>query len=598
MAEVWPYLPLPVITERLSWATAVHTRRDDESRWTLRPARQVWTLRHNLRAEEAEGARFLFASQPLGEWHVPVWVDATRVTVASGATSATCSTDAEFVAGGKAFLWADCDTWQVVTVGSVGSGSITFSPAAAATYAAVMPLRVCIAREGLQITRLSRDFWTVEGVWEATDNPDLSGATVTSYAGLPYLPCAGAVVEPQPGRITRAAVFVDSGLGPVAVEPARNVVEEAHEATIRESDPAARWALRQTLHVLQGRDAPFWVPVASLPILASTTTTIGVSTAARPTAADWVGAHLDAGGVQREVTAAALVSGRHVLTVATMPSAPTGRVRILRRVRGQSDEVEVRHYRGRWAETRLGMVGVEDVPVAVPETPFAPAWQTFPGNAWLERADPLDGMPNSLAGMLAAVTVRIGAGATDKGLFKSGYSLAGWHIDMRLNSSHQLLVDSGSSSAGHIWNHVTTALPTGVDLLILFGVDPAGVGSKLVVTRLDTGLAIHSSPDASAGTLGGFEAEGWLIGASDQAGINVHTGRMERVMLWQAYSDPTSATVRGYFHSAGALKDPSVASAALGTPIVSIVGSALQTGANAGTGGAFTKDGAGSIVAA
>lgn len=365
MAEVWPFPPLPEIAERLSWLTAVHQRRDDESRWTLRPARQAWVLRHGLRSEGAEAARFLFASRPLGEWLVPVWVDGSRVSVAATDTVLACSTEAEYVAGAQVILWASCDAYQVVTVASVGTGSITLASAAGVTYpsALVMPLRTCLAREGLQTTRRTRDVWEMEATWEATDAPDLSGAAVPSYAGLPYLACAGAVVAPQPGRVGRAAVFVDSGLGPVAVEPERSVVEQAHEATIRESGPARRWQLRQTLHALAGRDGPFWVPVASLPILGSTATTITIPAGARPDPADWIGMHIDAGGAQREVTNAALASGRHVLTVAAMPSAPMGRMRVLRRVRGRSDEVEVRHYRGRWAEARLSMVSDAGAPL-------------------------------------------------------------------------------------------------------------------------------------------------------------------------------------------------------------------------------------------
>jgi hypothetical protein len=70
----------------------------------------------------------------------------------------------------------------------------------------------------------------------------------------------------------------------------------------------------------------------------------------------------------------------------------------------------------------------------------------------------------------------------------------------------------------------------------------------------------------------------------------------ERFMLWDnpsiASPDATDATLRGYFMSGGALRDPAIAATNLGTPLVSLSGSALAvasgaTVTNAGSGGNF-----------
>lgn len=528
MAEVWPFLPLPEIGERLSWLTAVHERRDDTSRWTLRDPRQTWTLRHAAESARADEMRWLFRSNTLGEWYVPVWVDATRVAVSSGDTAIACNTSAHYEAGGQAIVWASCDSYAVRTVGEVTDTGITLTAPAGITAAAlVMPLQTCLAREGLKMTRTAREFWDAEAVFErstgigattaatavqvlfsidcsdsmlgeltaaiagvnltldylegtglphdvrvvawgdvgtgiermACDAADydalrafvsglvadmggsdyieaFNGATaffdqskpqqmfiitdgvasnptaaanlrdavpgllvhglvlagnspttlneidntggsevwdgsalqlsslltvsssVTSgasqtYAGDIYFPCAGVVVEPLAGRVFQAATYVDSGLGLVAVEPDRSFVEDLYEASIRESGQDAVWAMRQVLHAIRGQDAPFWLPVWGAPILGSTTTTIDIAPG-RADPSDWAGEHIDAGGQARAVTGASLTGGHTRLTVGAMAGAPTGRVRLLRLVRGRSDEVEIRHHRvARWAEAKL-----------------------------------------------------------------------------------------------------------------------------------------------------------------------------------------------------------------------------------------------------
>lgn len=536
MAEVWPFLPLPEIGERLSWLTSVHERRDDTSRWSLRDPRQTWTLRHRCGAARADAMRWLFRSNALGEWDVPAWTDATRVSVSSGDTSIECSTAAHYEVGGQAIIWGDCDSYTVRTVEAVMGSGITLAASVGTDYAAalVMPLLTCIAREGLSMTRVTKEFWEAEIAFErpmasalgpvrvmfavdrsgsminpvdpynpvisrlgaaqafvasgldyleatglvhdvrvlgwnsgepgsvgleriacdaadyddlrafvasltiaggsnyteafdgapsffdgskphhmilltdgggsnsttaaslrdaiaglavhgvaiggpateSLDEVDNTGGAVESdgsaasaeailssslteaargvpfHAGAVYFACAGAVLEPVSGRIAQAATFIDSGLGPVRIEADRSYVEDLAEATIRESGSSGVWAMKQTLLAIRGQDAPFWMPVAGHDILASTTTTIDIASR-RSDPLDWIGEHIDAGGQQREVTNAALVSGRYRLTVDALSSAPTGRMRRLALMRGRSDEVEIRHRRGRWAEAKL-----------------------------------------------------------------------------------------------------------------------------------------------------------------------------------------------------------------------------------------------------
>lgn len=233
-----------------------------------------------------------------------------------------------------------------------------------------------------------------------------------------------------------------------------------------------------------------------------------------------------------------------------------------------------------------------------PVVPFTPGWQNFPGTAWLERMGDLTGMPTSPSGLFVAQTFkRTSTAATYKGLIRSSYSTASRVAWLYLNDIHQLVAQSADSSGSYIWSMTSAALAVNTPYLALLGIDPGGVGARLVVINLDTGAVTASLSDTSTGTLAGMASGGWLIGTDDHAGINNFTGHMDRSMVWTSYADPTSGTVQGHFHASGALKDPAVAVTALGTPILSITGTALQTGTNAGTGGNLVKDGAGSITA-
>lgn len=535
MAEVWPYAPMPRISEKLSWLTAVHARRDDDSRFPLRSARQSFMLSFNLALEDYQTARFLFAANAAGEWLVPVWTEATTgLAIGISDTELAVDMNAEFVPGGWAIVWASPTSWTAVQIDTRETASITLTAAVGAAYAraAVMPLRTCICREGLTLTRQGQELYQIDAEFEALDNPDLvdlieplqvtlaqdvsasmstvvadgltrldiakqnllallyyleetglphdvhivgwsftaveitrlaaagadwqdlrdfvsamvvasgtdfaqafTGASSFYYGprrrimifatdgeptyspaaavalrdaisdlevygfnidlsvttstdqvdntggavvvhsegltlfeaiiigllglpaqlGLIYLAAAGGFLGAQAGKLMRAAVFVDSGLGTVAIEPVRTIIEDSIAATLRPCDAAARFQLKQVLHFLGGQDRPFLMPDFALPILASTTTSVTVAPV-RAAAADWVGDVILAGGHSRAVTAGADASGNHQLSFAAISPKPTGTIWRLRRVRQSSDEVQIDHIRGQWASLGLSMV--------------------------------------------------------------------------------------------------------------------------------------------------------------------------------------------------------------------------------------------------
>lgn len=174
-----------------------------------------------------------------------------------------------------------------------------------------------------------------------------------TYLKRPFLRCGSAVLEPLSGRIRQAATFVDSGLGPVAIEPDRTVVERSGDIVLREATPAGRWEMRALLHALRGQDQPAWVAVNAIPILASTVASVEIPMA-RPSPSDWTATHIAFSGEARQVLTAVQVGlDRHQLSFTELAAPPTGRMLVLREVRGLSDEVEIDHYRGHWATAKL-----------------------------------------------------------------------------------------------------------------------------------------------------------------------------------------------------------------------------------------------------
>lgn len=176
MAECWPYVPMTEIAERLAWLTEVDQRRDDESRWGFRTARQVFNLKFRMTSELYIGAEQLLEDNVSGDWLLPIWTDGTATAITFGATTIPVATTAEFFAGGKAIIWETFENFEIVDVVSVASGSIVISPAAAAARSRsyVMPLRGALIRDGASVQRLAREAWEIEINFETTDNPDLS----------------------------------------------------------------------------------------------------------------------------------------------------------------------------------------------------------------------------------------------------------------------------------------------------------------------------------------------------------------------------------------------------------------------------------------
>ena len=136
---IWPVTPdwTNGISEALEWATGVlqsdATALTRHSALRLRP-RRSFSFRIVSGAQERRIAAMLVAGHS-GTWLLPIWPDVQCLIapVASGDLLIPCSTvGRDFAAGGKALIYQDVATWQVVDVDVVASSHIQLVAGAAA----------------------------------------------------------------------------------------------------------------------------------------------------------------------------------------------------------------------------------------------------------------------------------------------------------------------------------------------------------------------------------------------------------------------------------------------------------------------------------
>ena len=79
--DLWPYIPMPEIVERITWQTDGRQTRTSEARYSFRTARQEVTYQFNLPAEIHGQASQRYRDLPLGDWLVPLWWQGSKVSV-------------------------------------------------------------------------------------------------------------------------------------------------------------------------------------------------------------------------------------------------------------------------------------------------------------------------------------------------------------------------------------------------------------------------------------------------------------------------------------------------------------------------------------
>lgn len=296
MPETWPFTPLRAVREELEWRTDVLAARDGEQRIALRALpRRYLAYQHILTGDDPALFYALMRANRAGDWTVSVWPRRSGLSAPPTET---------------AQLAAD--------------------PAAELMPSGALRVSVLFQAEAASET----------------------AATLPAHAGLPVLADASVVAGGLEEGIGQRVEYVDSGLGPVAVETVESYWRERRALRWVDVSESARLARRQMLYALRGRQAAFWA-VPRRPRLrltapvgaADTTISVAASGAAsalvgRSVAITWAGQSW-----YRTVTAASLSGGAHLLSVAALGAdvpAAAG-VCLMLTMRADADRITLEH---------------------------------------------------------------------------------------------------------------------------------------------------------------------------------------------------------------------------------------------------------------
>lgn len=203
-------------------------------------------------------------------WGLPMWHEATTLTVAATAGDLTINVqstaDADYRVGGLALVFVDGTLFDVQTIDSLTSTTITFENALLSSYpirAAVVPLRTANMREDVQGSRFPNANQDLRVSFRVLDNDsDLADATGwPTYNGLVLL--EGCNVLPG-GSLSesyiRRIIVTDPGTGITSQDSPWAYGKRGYPLTLRANSKAELWNLRQLMHYFGGQQISFYVP--------------------------------------------------------------------------------------------------------------------------------------------------------------------------------------------------------------------------------------------------------------------------------------------------------------------------------------------------
>lgn len=369
----WSFRPLPDSIEALSWSTDILRSGESELRVSLRPARQSFTYGYNLRDARNARAEGILRAAQREMFLVPVWAEGTNVGAVSGAATAiSVDTDADYRVGYPAVVWGGCDDFVFCQVSAIEDGLLTFAVPVGRSFASarVMPLRLCyLSDAGFRSDRIrERGISAASVTFVSVDEPPSEATPFPQYLGLDLV-CKCGTVEPLTASFVPSTGFIDSDLGPVALEAIRDPIDARYTMVWRMRGLAKLWERRRWLHLIRGRDRAFWLAdwqrdlVLQAPVGGAATTILVAPIL--PRLADYVGRHIlidDGTETPRAITAAVQSGVNHQLTIAALGrTVPvTARVSFLRKVRLDTDLIEFAHRHGFYSQARLPLIEVPE----------------------------------------------------------------------------------------------------------------------------------------------------------------------------------------------------------------------------------------------
>lgn len=357
MPTLFAHVPAAVV-ENLSWKTNIRSGQTGEVRDSFRDATQYLSLGYRAVGAKGTAIRGQYRTNIAGEFYLPLWMDMDRLgsVLSIGATSVAVGVG-DYAVGGKAVVIGsgppeilDVTSWDGTTLG------FTATTLEHSQGAFIVPLGVFIVPEGVD-SAASFVIDEVTLTFLRTDGRDLGASAFGTLSGLAVWSDPSTVVSPLSGGVRQALELLSSAFGAYGLMPKEVYPRERLSLRFSERDRAGRWARRQFLHFLRGKDRPFWLSTRRHDVILSDAAsgaalTVNVDVFGDATVhASLIGQYLEfyteSAVSRRLVTGTSEIGGGKVqLTLSTTLgiTAPIGtRVSLLRKFRMDNDEVALDH---------------------------------------------------------------------------------------------------------------------------------------------------------------------------------------------------------------------------------------------------------------
>lgn len=263
--SVFKWIPRYQMKETLEWKTDIIETITGEQRIALRKVpRQLLNFNLIKTPKTAAELQTVFRKWAYRNWVVPIWQEQRRVTSAQqGATSISFDTaNTSHVVNGYAVIWESDDKAEAVNVINVRSNGIDISQGLSNTYAnaLVMPARVGITPNGLNIKRLGKHASEFAVTFLIVNDVDYSATSYPTYSGYEVLTDGNVMIGNIEESIAQTTQMIDNGQGIIVVEPVRKYIEGRKTIGKFAKTQTSIWKWKQWLYSKKGKYKAFWLP--------------------------------------------------------------------------------------------------------------------------------------------------------------------------------------------------------------------------------------------------------------------------------------------------------------------------------------------------
>lgn len=279
MTIAWPFFPNVDARESLEWLTDVIRCKTAEYRLSLRSSPRVTYDYGYLLDQDDYGIACEIARAAGGDdLYVPEWMVAVQVPSFNAAT-VSVPVDATrapgYVALGHLLIWETNQKWEVCSITTVGSGTISISATTRAyTKPWITPLRLGTFAQPFSSTPSPdgassgpdddrETYIKADALFLVTSTEDLSGTTgiiYPTYLGDPVVNDQVCVVNNTNVTQRRDLEKLDSVTGGLVNYAKQSASSRAGVMAWITLDSTDLWALRCWLHGRKGKWKQFWVP--------------------------------------------------------------------------------------------------------------------------------------------------------------------------------------------------------------------------------------------------------------------------------------------------------------------------------------------------